>query len=239
MSNINVENKYPKGPQEKESLLASGVVGYTRGLFVIYGADALHVALPTAAGQKCIGVIEEDQTVASGSAVATVPISLIQRGETVLQIGATVTPGQPLTNNAAGQAIPAGPGQPVLAIALDGNPNAGDYILATVTPPSSSMSGDPVTHYVGAGAIPLVSGVAGLGSAAALAMTLAAPTLLQDGTDIFISAETAKAHTVTTPANAINGNKHIVTFANQGDYCELEAIGGVWNVRGLSGAVLT
>ena len=166
MPNINVENKYPKGPQEKESLLALSVNGYTRGLFVIIGSmnawDEFHCSLPTAAGQPCLGVIEEDQEVPASGTVPVLPLSIVERGEAVVQIGATVTPGQALTNNAAGQAIPAGPGQPVLAIALDGNPNAGDFITATITPPSSVRPGDPVTHYVAAGAIPVVTGAAGL-----------------------------------------------------------------------------
>ena len=193
--NMNVENKYPKGPQEKESLLAASAVGFIRGLFVTYGVDAYHVALPTAIGQRCVGVIEEDQTVAPGGTTATVPVSIITRGEAVAQIGATVTPLQALTVNAAGQVIPAGPGQAVVAISLDGNPNVGDYILVTVIPAASFMQGDPVVHYTASGAIPVTSGCAGLGSAVALAMTLAAPTLLQDGTNMFITAETAHALT--------------------------------------------
>ena len=67
MSNINVENKYPKGVQESESLLALSVTGYTRGLFVISGSlnssDQFHVSLPTAAGQLCLGVIDRKSVV--------------------------------------------------------------------------------------------------------------------------------------------------------------------------------
>lgn len=238
MSNINVENKYPKGPQEKESLLAASVTGYTRGLLVSYGADQYHALLPTAAGQAgIIGVIEEDQTVAQGSTSPTVPISVISRGEAIAVVGAAgITAGMALTNNAAGQVIPAGPGQPVVAVALDSNPNVGDFICVTMTPPSSSKLGDQTTHYVAAGAIPVATGVAGLGSGAAIAMTLAQPTTAQDGTDIYIVAETAHAHTVTTAANGINGSKHVFTAAAQGDYIELEAVGGVWYVRGLGTA---
>ena len=242
MSNINIENKYPKGVQESESLLALSITGYTRGLFVISGAlnssDALHVSLPTAAGQLCLGVLEEDQQVPLNATAPTMPIRIIERGEAVVQIGATITPGQLLTNNAAGQAIPAGPGQPVLAVALDGNPNVGDFILATITPPSSKVLGDAVTHAVASAAIPVATGATGLGSAGALAMTLAQPTALQDGTNIFISAETAHAHTITCAANGINGSKHLVTFAAQGDYVEFEAMATVWNVRGLGGSAV-
>ena len=242
MSNINVENKYPKGDQERERLLALSVIGYTRGLFVISGAlngsDQYHCSLPTATGQRCLGVIDQDQIVPPDASTPAVPLLVIERGQTMLQIGAAVTAGQLLTNNAAGRAIPAGCGQPVLAIALDGGSNAGDFICATVTPPSASAPGDNTTHYVASGAIPVASGSAGLGSAAPLAMTLAQPTAAQDGTNIFISAETARAHTVMCSANGINGSKHLVTFAGQGDYVELEAMAGVWNVRGNGGTAV-
>jgi hypothetical protein len=237
MSNINVENKYPKGPQEKESLLAASVTGYTRGLLVAYGADQYHAALPTVAGQTgVIGVIEEDQTVAVNATTPTVPISIISRGEAVAVVGiAGITAGMALTNDASGRVIPAGPGQPVVAVALDTNPNVGDFICVTMTPPSSRQLGDAVTHYVAAGAIPVATGSAGLGSGAAIAMTLAQPTAAQDGTNIFITAETSHAHTVTFAANGVNGNKHIFTFASQGDYAEIEAMATVWNVRGMGG----
>jgi hypothetical protein len=66
-------------------------------------------------------------------------------------------------------------------------------------------------------------------------MTLAAPTAAQDGTLIYVVAETAHAHTLTTPASGLYGTKHIVTFAAIGDGVELEAVGGTWMVRSLAG----
>jgi len=237
MANINTETKGPKGARETESLLPTAVTGYTRGLFVQYGADENHASLPAGAAQACIGVIDEDAI----SLVA--PITIIERGQVALQIGATVTAGQSLTNNATGQAVPATAGQIVLGMALSGNPNAGDFITATLTPPSGVASGvspsDAVTHATASGAIPVVTGAYGLGSGAALAMLLATPTNLQDGTQLFIAAETAHAHTVTTAANKINGNKDTVTFAAVGDCVTLEAMGGIWIVRNLMGATLS
>src|SRR5882672_223116 len=115
MTNINVELKGPKGHQLSESLLPAAVAGFTRGLFVVYGADEYHAAVASTAGAKCIGLIDED------AIALTNPVRIVELGQTVAQIGATVTSGQLLTNNAAGQAIPAGPGQPVLAQALSGN----------------------------------------------------------------------------------------------------------------------
>lgn len=73
---------------------------------------------------------------------------------------------------------------------------------------------------------------------AAAAMTLVAPTAGlpnaggDDGKVLRIVGVTAEAHTVTTPANKINGNKHIATFANVGDTIELFAYNGVWYSTG-------
>ena len=239
MTNINTETKGPKGFQNKESLLLAStltalqVAAFVRGLCVTYGADAYHAALPTVAAQaSVIGIIEED-AIAAGA-----PISVVEFGQTVAQVGAAVTALQPLTNNAAGQLVPAQPGQPFIAVALESTPNAGDYIAVNVQGLDAGMPGDQVTHAVASGAIPVATGTIGLGSVGALAMTLAQPTNAQDGTIVFITAETAHAHTVTTAANGINGAKHIVTFAAQGDFVVLEALAGTWYARAFSAAGL-
>jgi hypothetical protein len=79
------------------------------------------------------------------------------------------------------------------------------------------------------GAIAIKNGKVWLSAGSALAMTLALPTA---GTDDFkeleIVSDSAQAHTVTTPSNGINGNKHIATFAALGDSISLVALGGVW-----------
>lgn len=131
MSNINVEVKGPQGPQIKESLLPAAVAGFQRGLAVTYGTDEYHAALATTAGEPCVGLIEED------AVSLQLPISVIEHGQAVAQIGATVTPLQKLTNNAEGQLVPAVTPQHVVAVALSGNPNAGDYITVFVCGPGS------------------------------------------------------------------------------------------------------
>ena len=240
MSNINVENKYPKGVLDEESLVAASLVGYTRGLAVIYGADQFHALLVSAAGTRALGIIDEDQIVPANASVPTMPIRIIEFGQTVAQIGAAVAALQLLATNAAGQLVPAGPGQPVVAVALDANPNAGDFISVFVVAVCGIyMPGVPTTHYVASGAIPVLpESCAGLGSAGALAMTLAQPTVAQDGSELFITAETTHAHTITCSANGINGSKHLVTFAAQGDGIWLNAVNGVWNVSGLIGGTV-
>jgi hypothetical protein len=113
--------------------------------------------------------------------------------------------------------------------------------LAALT--QSGPATDSVTHAVAGGAIAVASGTVGLGSGGALAMTLATPANpADDGKQIFIVAETAHAHTVTTAANVIkkaNASGDTLTFANQGDNVVLEAIAGLWYVREISGPVLT
>ena len=113
--------------------------------------------------------------------------------------------------------------------------------LAALT--QSGPATDGVTHAVASGAIAVASGTVGLGSGGALAMTLATPANPgDDGKQIFIVAETAHAHTVTTAANVIkkaNASGDTLTFANQGDNVVLEAIAGLWYVREISGPVLT
>jgi hypothetical protein len=230
MTNINTERKYPKGPQFTESLTPTATVGYTRGLAVGYGSDEFHATLIALAGIAILGLIAED-------AVAGLPLLVVEFGQTVAQIGATVAAGQQLAVNAAGQLVPAQAGQMVVAIALDANPNAGDYISVFVLGPASyPMGGSLVAYYVAAGAIPVQSGTAVLNGAAAIEMALATPTTpAQDGTVITIVALTAHAHTVTTAADIINGTKDTVTFAAVADVVELEAIGGKWIVRSIGG----
>jgi hypothetical protein len=102
---------------------------------------------------------------------------------------------------------------------------------------------DTVTHATTSGAIAVSGGTVGLGSSGVLAETLATPTNPgQDGTVIVIVAETAHAHTVTTAANVIKGantSGDTVTFAHVGDMVILEAVGGLWYIRSLNGALLS
>jgi len=111
MANIYVEAKGPKGVQAKESLLPAAVSGFMRGLAVVYGSDQYHAALASALGQACVGILAED-------AISTLDAcAVIEFGQCVAQIGANITAQQLLTVNAAGQLIPAGNGQAVLAVA--------------------------------------------------------------------------------------------------------------------------
>lgn len=232
MSNIYVESKGPKGIQAKESLLPAATAGYQRGLAVVYGADQYHAALVATAGAPAVGILEEDAISVKN------PCAVIEFGQVVAQIGANVTAWQPLAVSAGAQLVPAQPGQNVVAVALEPQQYVapGSFAVVFVLGPAGYLlAGDTVDHIIAAGAIPLADGTYGIGSAAALAMTLAQPAAAEDGIQLFITAETAHAHTITAAANGINGNKHIVTFAAQGDGVTLEAMAGVWNVRALVG----
>jgi hypothetical protein len=192
-------------------------------------------------GAQVLGILEEDviATVQAGVSTVGQPNAVIEFGEAVAQIGASVALNQPLTSNAAGQLIPALPGQQIVAIALEPQTYVAPgsfacvFVLAIL---GLRMTGGNTSYYTAAGGIPVAQGTAVINGAAALAMTLAQPTAAQDGLAVFITSETAHAHTITTAANGINGTKHVVTFAAQGDGVELQAVNGVWNVKTLSGS---
>jgi hypothetical protein len=62
----------------------------------------------------------------------------------------------------------------------------------------------------------------------------------QDGQSIFVFDTVGAAHTVTTPASALNGASHIATFGGDiGDSIKLVAYKGVWYVAGSTGVTLS
>lgn len=100
--------------------------------------------------------------------------------------------------------------------------------------------------YSNAAAIAQKEGVVLIDGVQANAMTLVAPTAGlpsaggDDGKVLVIVCKSAFAHTVTTPANAINGSKHIITFtAAIANFQTLYAFGGVWYAAQQSGSTLT
>jgi hypothetical protein len=84
------------------------------------------------------------------------------------------------------------------------------------------------------GAISIKEGTVLITKTTAAALTLVAPTAGlpaaggDDGKQLRITAATAHAHTVTTPADAINGADDTVTYAAVGDTVLLTAYNGVW-----------
>lgn len=103
------------------------------------------------------------------------------------------------------------------------------------------------------GAISIKEGTVFVTKASAAALTLAAPTAGaqsaggDDGRRLTVIDTTGYAHTVTTPANAINGNAHIVTMeagsplaSAAGTQFVLRAYNGKWYVNpGASGITLS
>lgn len=81
----------------------------------------------------------------------------------------------------------------------------------------------------GVDAMTLAAPVAGVyPSSNALGDILGAPN--DDGKEIYVVSTTLFAHTITTPANKINGSKHIATFGAlaAGNYIHFVAYGGSW-----------
>jgi hypothetical protein len=61
-----------------------------------------------------------------------------------------------------------------------------------------------------------------------------------DGKVLLVYDTTGNAHTITTAANKINGNKHIATFAGTiGNYIRLISFGGIWYVLDSAGITLS
>lgn len=105
---------------------------------------------------------------------------------------------------------------------------------------------NPINAAGAADVLPVSDCVVFVTKAGVDAMTLAAPvagvypantslgdvlgTPNDDGKRILIMSTTLFAHTITTPANKINGNKHILTFGAlaAGNFVELIAFNGVW-----------
>ena len=78
-------------------------------------------------------------------------------------------------------------------------------------------------------------------TAPAAALLLSAPRAgLDDGKELTIIDGSGYAHTVTTPANGINGAWNTITFgASIGDTVRLRARGGVWYATDLSDVELS
>jgi hypothetical protein len=93
---------------------------------------------------------------------------------------------------------------------------------------------EPVTAAAVSGAV-TAPGLVMITDASAAALTMAAPIAGapsaggQDGMTISFISTTAAAHTVTTPANKINGSLHIATFAAAiGNAITFRAFNGIW-----------
>ncbi len=114
------------------------------------------------------------------------------------------------------------------------------------TPVQAFDSAFGAAEYTAAGAIAQKEGYVFLKAGSAAAMTLVAPTAGapsaagDDGKEITIIAEDAFAYTVTTPANKINGAKHIATWtAAIGNGMTMIAFNGIWYAVVLTGVALT
>lgn len=129
------------------------------------------------------------------------------------------------------------------------------YRIPVNSPDLHAGGGGPIANfdlafgveYDGAsGAIAAKEGTVFLTKAGVAAMTLAAPVAGlpsvggDDGRELTIMDVTGNAHTVTTPAGGINGNKHIATFgAVVGQFGTFVAYNGAWYLAASSGVTLT
>jgi hypothetical protein len=103
-----------------------------------------------------------------------------------------------------------------------------------------------VAVYTASGAIGVKEGLAVLNGAAALAMTLVAPTVGlpsaggDDGKELTIMDIAGKDNTVTTPADGLNGVHHIATWGGAaGDFQTLVAYNGSWYTAAAAGITIS
>ena len=104
----------------------------------------------------------------------------------------------------------------------------------TKTNQSPDVLGNVISNsYSGNDAITMKTGAGFITKAGIAALTLAAPIAgVDDGKSIQLVDTTGFAHTVTTPAGAINGTLHIATFGGTiGQRCSLHAFNGVWYTK--------
>jgi hypothetical protein len=130
-----------------------------------------------------------------------------------------------------------------LEAALFGGPNPAG---GPPFPPFPGASQPQVVVLTGAtDAIAIKTGKVILNTAGVDATTLAnpvagAPGIGDDGKTLAIFVNTANAHTVTTGAHGIDGNKNIATSAGAiGNFLELFAWNGQWCVQSNSGFTLS
>ena len=97
-----------------------------------------------------------------------------------------------------------------------------------------------------AGATPPICGTVFIETAGVDAATLATPVAGSpasggnDGLSLTVFDNGGHAHTITTAANVINGNKHIATFnATRSSFITFVARNGVWLVEASNGVALT
>jgi|SRR5882724_327726 len=132
----------------------------------------------------------------------------------------------------------------------------GQPVLGTVTRLPYGYSKNPVVASGATDALPVADADVFVTRAGVDAMTLGTPkagvypagtAVMQalgdpqdDGKRLRVVSTTAQAHTITTAANKINGNKAVATFAAAiGNWIEFEAFNGIWYVVGSLGITLT
>lgn len=128
-----------------------------------------------------------------------------------------------------------------LEAAVSGGPNVAGASVPIPTPEQL-----PVPVLTGsADAITAKTGLVVINASGVDACTLANPIaggygVGDDGKTLKIWVNTAQAHTVTTGAHGLNGNKNIATAAGAlGNMLTLQAWNGVWLVEGNSGFTLS
>ncbi len=105
---------------------------------------------------------------------------------------------------------------------------------------TASFNSQASVTYTSAGAISQKTGLVQIGSAGALAMTLAAPASgTDDGKVLTVAALTAQAHTLTVAGGNFDASHHILTYSAKGQNIVLLALAGQWYLLSNYGGTLS
>ena len=208
------------------------------------------MAFTLATLSQAMGV--NDTTVLLSSLTGVIPGALIGIDKEILKVGAVPSAATIPVPVMRGQEGSYNQAHPIGAQAKIAGPSTAGSVpdWGLPSPGGPSWAANPAAYtrdqqsYSAAGAIALprigADMVAILNGTVALAMTLANPSVAQDGSKLIIAGNGKAAHTVTYAAGLgnVGGTADVLTFAAaQAQAIELLAVGGFWVGLGMNTAV--
>jgi hypothetical protein len=118
-------------------------------------------------------------------------------------------------------------------------PAPGQEVVYPPAAPDGMQAGWNYFTYSVAGAIPIISGVHTINGSGATAMTIAAPTVAQEGAELKIISKNLHANTLVATPAYLGAAGATATFAATGGNIVLKVVGGKLSVIASSGVAFT
>lgn len=180
------------------------------------GAVAAYLRVKTPGAVAAAGALDQSIGTMNTDCLAAGPCSVRARtatGTRKMVAAAAISAGAYVYGAASGKVSSVGNGN-IEGIAREAATADGDVIEVLSI---NQTVENPVTAYSANGALALVAGTATLTKAGVAAMTLAAPTVAQEGLILRVVSQTANAHTITATSliddGVTGGSKTTATFA--------------------------